>query len=105
MKKRLIAMACATALVAVLALALVACGSSSLSGTSWQGVVGLTSVSVSFNSGGQYTSDHFGNGTYSTSGNQVTLAPSGQGQNRVFVVDGSIMQGTVDGWPCTLNKQ
>jgi len=39
------------------------------------------------------------------SGSQVSLEPSGQGQTRVFVINGSLMQGTVDGWSCTLTKQ
>lgn len=97
--------AVAIVLAALLGLALTACGSSSLAGTTWTGTVALTSVKVNFNGGGQYTSDHFGNGTYSVSGSQVSLEPSGQGQTRVFVINGSLMQGAVDGWSCTLTKQ
>lgn len=104
MRTRRVALACALVLL-VLVLALAACGSTSLAGTSWEGVVGLTAVTVSFDSADQYTSDQFGNGTYSIDGNQVTLEPSGQGQTRVFMIDGSLMQGTVDGWPCTLTRQ
>ena len=97
--------AVAVAVAAILILTLAACGSSSLAGTTWTGTVALTSVQVSFNSGGQYTSDHFGDGTYSVNGGQVSLAPSDKGQTRVFVLNGSLMQGTVDGWSCTLTKQ
>jgi len=98
---RRIALACTLVLVL---LALAACGST-LAGTSWQGVIGLTQVTVKFDSGDQYTSDQLSNGTYSTDGDQVTLTPSNQGSTRVFTLDGSLMQGSVDGWPVTLTKQ
>lgn len=91
--------------VIVLAVTIVACGSASLEGTSWQGVVALTEVTVTFDDGDSYSSSHFGSGTYSTDGDQVSLQPSGGGDTRVFLVDGSMMQGTVDGWPTTLTKQ
>jgi hypothetical protein len=97
----------ATCIVVIGALALVgaARGSASLSGTTWTGVVGLTQVSVSFDDGNQHTSGQFGDGNYSIDDNQVSLHPSGQSPTRVFAVDGSVMQGTIDGWPCTLTKQ
>lgn len=95
----------AIAFVVILVLTGTACGSTSLAGTTWSGTVALTSVTVSFVDGTQFTSDHLGNGTYSIDGNQVSLKPSGQGQTRVFVLDGAIMQGTIDGWPVTLTKQ
>jgi hypothetical protein len=89
----------------VLVLTLVSCGSASLSGTTWDGVIGLTEVSVSFVDDSQFQSQHLGNGSYSIDSDQVTLTPSGDMATRVFVVEGSIMQGTVDGWPVTLTKQ
>jgi len=96
--------AVAVAVAVLLVCTTSACGNS-IAGTTWTGTVALTSVTVSFDSGGQYTSDHFGNGAYAVSGDQVTLTPSGQGTTRVFVLNGSLMQGTVDGWSCTLTKQ
>ena len=81
---------------AILILTLVACGSTSLGGTNWRGVVGLTEVTVGFD-GDSYKSSHFGSGTYSTDGNQVSLQPSDGGQTRVFMVDGSLMQGPSTG--------
>ncbi|GEM_PF-4838812 len=93
------------AIMCVAVLALVACGSASLGGTSWKGVVGLTAVTVTFDDGDSYKSDQLGSGTYTTDGDQVSLQPSGQGQTRVFILDGSLMQGTVDGWPVTFTKQ
>ena len=88
-----------------LTLVLAACGSASLEGTTWKGAVALTEVTVSFEGGKQYTSAQFGDGAYSINGDQVSLAPSGKGQTRVFVLNGSLLQGTVDGWPTTLTKQ
>jgi hypothetical protein len=87
-----------------LVLIIVACGSASLSGTTWDGVIGLTEVSVRFVDSSAFQSRHLGNGTYSVDGDQVTLHPSGMA-TRVFVLDGSILRGTVDGWPVTLTKQ
>jgi hypothetical protein len=96
----------AALVIALGAIALAGCGSgSSLAGTTWTGTVALTSVKVTFESGGQYTSDNFGSGQYKVDGGQVSLVPSGSGSTRVFVLDGSIMQGSVDGWSCTLTKQ
>ena len=97
--------ATAAVIAAVLVFTLAACGGASLSGTTWKGAVALTEVTVNFESGGQYTSPEFGNGTYSVNDNQVSLVPSGQGETRVLDLNGSIMQGAVDGWSCTLNKQ
>jgi hypothetical protein len=94
-----------TAVVLILAFAGTACGSGSLVGTTWTGTVALTSVSVDFDAGGQFTSSHFGSGEYSVEGNQVSLVPSGQGQTRVFIYGGNLMEGAVDGWPVTLTKQ
>jgi hypothetical protein len=61
---------------------------------------------VVFQNGGKYSSGEFGSGTYSTEGNQVVLDPSAQGMpTRVFIWQGRLMQGTIDGWPCTLTQQ
>jgi hypothetical protein len=80
-------------------------GSSPIAGTRWTGVVALTGVTVTFEGGMHYTSSHFGSGSYSIDHDQVSLVPSANLSTRVFVLNGSLMQGTVDGWPCTLTKQ
>lgn len=89
----------------MLVFAIAACESATLDGTTWNGAIALTSVTIKFESGGRYTSNALNNGSYTISGDQVTLTPSGRGATRVFVLDGSLMRGTVDGWPCTLTKQ
>lgn len=102
MKKAIVA---AVLLGIILASVLASCGSDSLAGSTWTGKVALTTVTVTFNSAHHYTSDHFSSGKYVVHGGKVTLSPSSSGTTRVFKVDGSVMQGSVDGWSCKLTKQ
>lgn len=80
-------------------------GDSRLDGTTWKGTVALTMVTVIFKPGGLYSSAEFGSGAYFVDGNQVILKPANGAPTRVFIWEGSLMQGVIDGWNCVLTKQ